>query len=104
MTISSNELLNSFLKIENSFGNANRTIIRKRNTTTLFIKWLDSKGKHVFDVTKIDVEDWLSDFAGLKISSKANYLHTVKSFYDFLLDRKYVNENPFKEIVGNVLI
>jgi site-specific recombinase XerD len=58
--------------------------------------------ENVLNVTNSDIEDWISGMTELKLNSKANFLNTVKSFYEFLLDRKYVNENPFKEIVEKI--
>ncbi len=99
MKQSNRELLASFLKTLELYGTAPLTIQRKRLVIAGFIKWLDSKGKHVFDITKLDIEDWMSkEKSNLKVSSKVQTTTSLKSFYEYLLERKYITENPVLEV------
>ncbi len=95
---SNKQLCDTFLKNQELYGDAPTTIKRKRYVNSTFIKWLDAQGKHLYDVCKTDVEDWLMTMPKVKISSKVNRLQTLKVFYDYLLERKFITENPVKEI------
>lgn len=98
MQISNKEILENFLKNQELYGDAVNTIKRKRYVNSAFIRWLDSQGKHLFDVSKHDIEDWLITMPHVKIRTKVNRLQTLKVLYDYLLERKHVAENPVKEI------
>jgi site-specific recombinase XerD len=94
------ELLDDFLNTLKTYGTAPLTITRKRYALISFIKWLDSKGKHFVDITKIDIEEWLSkEKSHLQMNSKLQTTSALKSFYEHIKERKYVFENPATEIV-----
>jgi site-specific recombinase XerD len=94
------ELLDDFLNTLKTYGTAPLTIKRKRYALINFIKWLDSQGKHSVDITKIDIEEWLSkEKSNLQMNSKLQTTSALKSFYEHLKERKYVIENPATEIV-----
>ncbi len=100
MKPSNSNLLTDFLKTLELYETAPLTILRKRNVISNFIKWLDSRGKHFFDITKFDIEDWLAkEKSNLKINSKVQITISLKSFYEYLIERKFVTENPLTEIV-----
>jgi site-specific recombinase XerD len=64
------------------------------------MKWLDSQEKHFVDIKKIDIEEWLSkEKSTLQINSKVQTTSALKSFYEHLIERKYIIENPVTEIV-----
>jgi site-specific recombinase XerD len=94
------ELLDDFLNTLKTYGTAPLTIKRKRYALINFIKWLDSQGKHFVDITKIDIEEWLSkEKSNLQMNSKVQITSALKSFYEHIKERKYVIENPATEII-----
>jgi integrase/recombinase XerC len=94
------ELLDDFLNTLRTYGTAPLTIKRKRYALINFIKWLDSQGKHFVDITKIDIEEWLSkEKSNLQMNSKVQITSALKSFYEHIKERKYVIENPATEII-----
>ena len=94
------ELLDDFLNTLRTYGTALLTIKRKRYALINFMKWLDSQGKHSVDITKIDIEEWLSkEKSNLQMNSKLQTTSALKSFYEHIKERKYVIENPATEIV-----
>ncbi len=94
------ELLDDFLNTLKTYGTAPLTIKRKRYALINFIKWLDAQGKHFVDITKIDIEEWLSkEKSNLQMNSKLQTTSALKSFYEHIKERKYVIENPATEIV-----
>jgi site-specific recombinase XerD len=99
MKPSNKNLLDDFLKTLELYETAPLTILRKRNVISNFLEWLDSQGKHFFDVTKFDIEDWLAkEKSNLKVNSKVQITNALKSFYGYLIERKHVTENPVTEI------
>jgi site-specific recombinase XerD len=94
------ELLDGFLNILEIYETAPLTIKRKRYVLIGFMKWLDSQEKHFVDIKKIDIEEWLSkEKSTLQINSKVQTTSALKSFYEHLIERKYIIENPVTEIV-----
>lgn len=100
MKPSNSNLLIDLLKTLELYETAPLTILRKRSVISNFIEWLDSQGKHFFDVTKFDIEGWLAkEKSNLKVNSKVQITNALKSFYEYLIERKHVTENPVTEIV-----
>lgn len=99
MQMTSEQLLSDYLNTLGIYETAPLTIQRKRYSASNMIKWANSKGKHVLDIAKPDIENWLKEEKSeLKVNSKVEVLISLKTFYDFLIERKYITENPVKEI------
>ncbi len=78
---------------------AKTTIKNQINTIKTFIKFLNGENKHFFDITEKDIDNWLyPKKSTTKFSTKSKITGVLKLFYDFLIKRKYVAENPFAEI------
>lgn len=97
MSLSNKDLLETFLKNQELYGDLPGTIRSKRIILSAFIERLDEQGKHLFDVTKTDVESWLMTMSEKKVSTKAGRLQAGKVLFDYFLEDDLVKKNPFKE-------
>lgn len=83
-------------KIENS--RAETTIKKQVNIIKNFLKFINPEKKHLLDITEKDIDKWLSEKKSkIEFSTKSKITGNIKVFYDFLIKRKYLRENPFAE-------
>src|SRR5660398_268097 len=97
MSLSNKDLLETFLKNQELYGDLPGTIKSKRIILSTFIKRLDEQGKHLFDVTKTDVENWLMTMSEKKVSTKAGRLQAGKVLFEYFLQDDLLNTNPLQE-------
>ncbi len=89
----------SFLKLErNLSGN---TISSYKNDITSFLHYLDEKG--ISDPSDITFSHLIEFFKTLNEvclsnSTAARYFSSIKSFFKYLFERKYIRENPIERL------
>ncbi len=78
---------------------AESTIDKQTTVIRNFLKFLNDEKKHLFDIKERDVDKWLREKKSqTEFSTKSKVTGILKVFYDFLIKRKYIAENPFAEI------
>ena len=93
-----NEALLEEFEDKISTSRAKTTIKKQKNIIQNFIKYLNCEGKHFFDIKEKDIDKWLNKKkSDIKYSTKSKITGILKVFYDFLIKRKYLTDNPFAE-------
>ncbi|MFZ3382885.1 MAG: tyrosine-type recombinase/integrase [Candidatus Methanoperedens sp.] len=97
--IPTNEALLEEFKDKISNIRAGSTLDKQTTVIKNYLKFINNEKKHLFDIKEKDIDKWLKEEKSKnKFSTKSKTTGIVKVFYDFLIKRKYVAENPFAEI------
>ena len=97
--IPTNEALLEEFKDKISNIRAESTLDKQTTVIKNYLKFINNEKKHLFDIKEKDIDKWLKEEKSKnKFSTKSKTTGIVKVFYDFLIKRKYVAENPFAEV------
>lgn len=96
--IPTNEALLEEFKDKISNTRAKSTIDKQTTVIKNYLKFINNEQKHLFDIKEKDVDKWLKEKKSkTEFSTKSKITGILKVFYDFLIKRKYLAENPFAE-------
>lgn len=92
--------LNEFIENLKSYGYSTHTIRNYSIDLSQFISFLKNKNKTIEDVTHIDIRDFIGERIREKNSktSIARKLSSIRSFFDFLVEKKILMHNPSEVI------
>ncbi|MGC8881158.1 MAG: site-specific integrase, partial [Minisyncoccia bacterium] len=92
------KILIKFLEyLENQKNYSKNTTKSYKNDLIQFINFL--KEEKIFDFEKVEYDDFVKFIGKLKVSNFkektiARKVASIKSFYKFLISRKYIKKNP----------
>lgn len=91
---------NEFIESLKSYGYSTHTIRNYSIDISQFISFVKKEGKNIEDITHVDIRDFIRERLGEKNSktSIARKLSSIRSFLDFLVERKALQYNPSEVI------
>lgn len=89
-----------FIENLKSYGYSTHTIRNYSIDISQFISFVKKRGKNIEDITHSDIRDFIGERLAEKNSktSIARKLSSIRSFFDFLVERKVLQYNPSEVI------
>jgi integrase/recombinase XerC len=93
-------LLNDFIESLKSYGYSSHTIRNYSIDLNQFISFIKNRGKGIENITHIDIRDFIGERLKERNSktSIARKLSSIRSFFDFLVEKKVLESNPSEVI------